>query len=88
MLKLKRLSCTTSTMELTKDGESSMLTNSRNKPRDWLKNSDFLQIDHSTSDPDFQIEEWLSAIAMLTYNKENGGTMKLLSNGSSTQQLR
>ena len=55
MLKDKQLSSGTSITETTRDGMLSILTRpKRFQERDLMTSSDYTEIDHSISDPDFQ----------------------------------
>jgi len=75
MLKVKRLLSTTDTTELTRDGESFMLTKQVNQQaKDTTANSDSTSTDHSTSDQDFQCKELLKPTALTSLSEDGERT--------------
>jgi hypothetical protein len=89
MLKARMSKYMEDTTVPTKDGRYSILTRrQRLKPRDSMKNSDSISIDHSTLDQDCQCKELLSATVPTMSGSEDGERMLLANNGSSMRFQR
>jgi hypothetical protein len=73
----------------TKDGRLSTLTKLiRSEPRDSTKNSVSISTDHSTSDPECQCKELLSAMVPTMSGSRDGERMLMPNNGSSMRFQR